>query len=57
MVILFESDFSGKPLVTIVLLDWSCRESLHSLDYLANQTIPREQYEIIWIEYYSRVAV
>jgi len=42
--------------LSIILLDWSCRESFHSLDYLNNQTIPREQYEIIWIEYYSRAA-
>src|SRR5436309_1398839 len=39
----------GSP----VLLDWSCRESLHVLDYLNNQTVPRDQYEIIWIEYYQ----
>lgn len=26
------------------------------LQYLNNQTIPRQQYEIIWIEYYSRRA-
>jgi hypothetical protein len=30
------------------------RESLHSLVYLNNQRVPREDYELIWIEYYSR---
>jgi hypothetical protein len=44
------------PKVSIVLLDWSCRESFHILDYLENQTIPRNQYEVIWIEYYERTA-
>ena len=43
-----------KPKVSIILLDWSCRESFHILYYLNKQTVPREQYEIIWIEYYSR---
>jgi hypothetical protein len=42
------------PKVSIVLLDWSVRESLHSLTYLNRQTAPRENYELIWIEYYGR---
>ena len=29
------------------------RESFHTLKYLAKQTAPRDEYEIIWIEYYS----
>ena len=45
-----------SPHVSIVLLDWSCRESFHILDYLEKQTIPRTQYEVIWIEYYDRKA-
>jgi hypothetical protein len=40
----------------LILLDWSCRESFHSLHYLARQSVPREAYEIVWIEYYSREA-
>jgi hypothetical protein len=43
-----------SPKVSVVLLDWSVRESLHSLNYLNRQTVPREDYELIWIEYYSR---
>ncbi|MBF0518205.1 MAG: glycosyltransferase [Nitrospirae bacterium] len=42
------------PVLSVILLDWSCRESFHSLDYLNNQTIPREKYEIILIEFYKR---
>jgi hypothetical protein len=53
--IIFDNRRDILPKVSIILLDWSCRESLHSLDYLANQTIPREQYEVIWVEYYSRI--
>jgi GT2 family glycosyltransferase len=40
--------------VSLVLLDWSCRESPHFLDCLAEQNVDRERYEIIWIEYYQR---
>lgn len=45
-----------NPKLSIILLDWSCRESFHSLFYLNSQTVPRDQYEILWIEYYHRVA-
>jgi hypothetical protein len=44
----------GAVQVSFVLCDWSCRESLHILDYLARQTVPRDQFEIIWIEYYQK---
>ncbi len=54
MEILFENKFAQQPLVSIVLLDWSVRESYHVLHYLNKQTVPREKYEIIWIEYYDR---
>lgn len=45
-----------KPKVSFVLLDWSCRESFHMLQYLNDQDTAREDYEILWIEYYSRRA-
>ena len=54
MELVFENTSLKNPLVSIVLLDWSVRESYHVLDYLNNQTIQREQYEIIWIEYYDK---
>ena len=53
MEILFEHKFSKKPLVSVVLLDWSIRESCHALEYLNKQEVSRELYEIIWIEYYD----
>lgn len=54
MEVLYKNNTIDSPRVSIILLDWSCRESFHSLDYLSNQTVPRDQYEVIWIEYYSR---
>ncbi|MFQ5751374.1 MAG: glycosyltransferase, partial [bacterium] len=54
MKVIFNSNQKEKPVLSIILLDWSCRESFHSLSYLNNQTVPRDRYEIIWVEYYSR---
>ena len=54
MEILFDSQTSHKPKVSFILLDWSCRESFHFLNYINQQTVPRESYEVIWIEYYDR---
>lgn len=53
MRILKEHD--GKPKVSIILLDWGVRESFHSLDYLNDQSVPRDNYELIWIEFYEHV--
>jgi hypothetical protein len=56
MEILFESKRATKPLLSIVLVDWSCRESFHIFDYLASQTVQRDKLEVLWIEYYDRHA-
>ncbi len=56
MKVLFNSDLPNKPRLSVILLDWSVRESFHVLRYLNEQTVPRDQYEILWIEYYKREA-
>lgn len=43
-----------KPDLSIVLLDWGCRESFHLLDDLSEQTADRRRYEILWVEYYDK---
>ena len=35
---------AGPVDLTLVLLDWGCRESFHVLDYLAEQTADRRRY-------------
>ena len=45
-----------SPRVSLVLLDWSVRESFHLLHYLGKQTVQRDDFEVIIIEYYSRVS-
>jgi hypothetical protein len=40
--------------VSVVLVDWSVRESFHTIEYLNVQTLPRSDYEVIWLEYYDQ---
>jgi hypothetical protein len=54
MEIRFQSKNNSTPKLSIVLIDWSCRESFHTLDYLSKQTVERQNFEIIWIEYYDK---
>jgi len=54
--IFYSNNLTPAPKVSLVLLDWSCRESFHVLDYLEKQTLPRHQFEILWLEYYDRKA-
>ena len=45
-----------NPKVSLVLLDWGVRESFHLLHYLARQSVDRDQFEVVFIEYYAREA-
>jgi len=54
--VLFDRPPATRPRVSLVLTDWSCRESFHILDYLAAQDVPRDWFEVLWIEYYDRAA-
>jgi hypothetical protein len=46
---------SALPRLSFILLDWGCRERFTTLDWLNKQDVPREQYELIWVELYDRV--
>ena len=52
--IFFQSEYKRAPELSIILLDWSVRESFHTLDYLNLQVCDRDSFEIIWIEFYGR---
>lgn len=43
-----------QPKLSLILLDWSVRESFHICHYLKNQTTDRDQFEIVVVEYYSK---
>ncbi|GEM_PF-3856710 len=36
--------------VSFILLDWGVRDHYFSLDYLNKQSVPRESFEIIWVD-------
>jgi hypothetical protein len=56
MQILFENKNCSSPKVSIILLDWSCRESFHILNFLKHQNISRDMFEVIVIEYYQNIS-
>src|SRR5881396_2089350 len=43
-----------RPKVSVILIDWGVRESFHSVHYLNTQTAGREDYELVWVEFYDR---
>lgn len=45
-----------KPKVSLVLLDWSVRESLHIFHYLSQQTVDRNEFEVVMVEYYGTIS-
>lgn len=45
-----------QPRISLILLDWGVRESFHLLDYLQRQTVDRNSFEVILVEYYSGIS-
>lgn len=45
-----------RPRVSLILLDWGVRESFHLLHYLGKQTIPRQDFEVILVEFHSTIS-
>lgn len=45
-----------KPKISLILLDWEVRESFHLCDYLSKQNVPRDDFEVILVEYYHQVS-
>lgn len=41
--------------ISVILADAGFREQFHTVDCLNQQTLPRQHYELLWIEYYGRV--
>jgi hypothetical protein len=42
--------------ISLILADWGVRESFHILSYLGKQSLPRDLFEVIIVEYYSKVS-
>lgn len=46
----------SSPRLSFILLDWGCRERFSTLDWLHKQSIPKDDYELIWVELYDWVV-
>lgn len=42
--------------LSIIMIDWGVRERFHAVEWLSNQSVPRDQYELIWVELRDRVV-
>ena len=51
-----KDDQPDSPYLSFILLDWGCREQFNTLNWLLQQNVPKEQYELIWVELYDRVV-
>ncbi|MGE3977378.1 MAG: glycosyltransferase family 2 protein [Nitrospira sp.] len=54
--VVHKSASPSSPRLSIILLDWGCRERFTTLDWLRQQDVPKDQYELIWVEVYDRVV-
>ena len=45
----------SNPKISVIMIDGGFRERFDSLDFFANQTLPRDQYELLWVEYYDQI--
>jgi hypothetical protein len=45
-----------RPKISVVMVDGSFRERYDSIDFMARQDFPAEDYELIWVEYYDAIA-
>jgi len=41
--------------VSVILVDGMFRERFHTISFLQAQTLPVDQYEVLWVEYFDRV--
>lgn len=45
----------NQPKISVVTWNGGFRESFHTVDFFANQTFSKEEYDFTWVEYYSEV--
>ena len=44
---------TGRPALSVIMVDGSFREAFHAVDFFARQTF--DNFELIWVEYYDDV--
>ncbi|GAB4190672.1 MAG: hypothetical protein Kow00105_04940 [Phycisphaeraceae bacterium] len=42
--------------ISVIMVDGAFRERYDSIDFMARQNLPATDYELIWVEYYDRIA-
>ncbi len=45
----------GINFISVIMVDGGFREKFHLIDYLNRQTLPRDMYELIWVEFFDDV--
>jgi hypothetical protein len=43
------------PLISVIMVDGSFRESFHAIDFFRDQTLPLNAFELLWVEYYDKI--
>jgi hypothetical protein len=43
------------PRISVIMVDGSFREHFHALRFFGDQTLPPEDYELLWVEFYREV--
>ncbi|MCD6415720.1 MAG: glycosyltransferase [Planctomycetes bacterium] len=46
----------ADPIISVIMVDGGFRESFHAVDYFSEQSLARDRFEIIWVDYTDRVA-
>jgi len=47
---------ANNPKISVILVDGSYRSRLISVDALAEQSFPEQDYEILWVEFYNSIT-
>lgn len=45
----------NAPRISIIMVDGGFRESYHAIDFFCTQTFPRDDFELLWVEYGSQI--
>lgn len=44
-----------QPRISIIMVDACFRESYHAIDYFCTQTLPQDDFELLWVEYTGQI--
>jgi len=47
---------SKRPKISVVMVDGAFRDRYDSIDFMARQNMPAEDFELIWVEFYNRIS-